>query len=61
MLTGEIEKEKKFVYCRCTGNRSECDLPRFREEDFAETPRRVAKGSAGAIRDRATDRDDIER
>jgi hypothetical protein len=36
MLTGEIKKEKKFVYCRCTGNRSECDLPRFREEDFAE-------------------------
>lgn len=43
MLTGDVQKEK-YIYYRCTGNRGECDLPRFREEDIANRLGEPLKG-----------------
>ncbi len=35
MLTGDVQKQK-YIYYRYTGNRSKCDLPRFKEEVLSE-------------------------
>jgi len=43
MLTGDVQKEK-YVYDRWPGNRSSCDLPRFREEVLLERLGEPLKG-----------------
>jgi site-specific DNA recombinase len=43
LLTGDVQKEK-YVYYRCTGNRGECDLPRFKEEVLADRLGDTLKG-----------------
>jgi site-specific DNA recombinase len=35
MLTGDVQKQK-YIYYRCTGNRGQCNLPRFKEEVLSE-------------------------
>jgi site-specific DNA recombinase len=36
LVTGELKKER-YVYYRCSGGRGPCELPRFREQEMAES------------------------